>query len=298
MDYKQLFTQAMQRPDITEALAKAKELAGNITSYQKEQRTAPIIQALQQFADNYHAATTDEERQQANTMANQIRSNFLTGGGSGMDLPAQYWGSDPAKGFQTGRGFEVPVTGYEGLGREKTIDLKRQALIDALNTRLAEADLSGVDPSTGQKTWLRQYQEQDLATRLASGGGGGGSSGGGITPYQWYQIDRNEQQDRADIEKRARELATKDSRRWEGSEAQEQVLLELIDAYMAKKDPNTGKRYDYETAEKMARGDGRYLKPAEGYFTDNNLYEAYYNDLTRNRYDLPTGNPPEPLLAR
>ena len=181
--YGQLFAEAMQRPNIADSLAEAQLLAQNISDSQKQARIAPVVQALQQFANNYKAATTDEGRQTANAMANQIRSNFAAGGGSLMDLPTQYWGSDPTQGVQTAEGFQVPISGYEGLGRKDTIALKRQALLDALTQRVQEAGLTGIDPLTGQKTWERQYQEYTLANRGTGGGGGGsGSSGSSSTP--------------------------------------------------------------------------------------------------------------------
>jgi hypothetical protein len=166
----------MQRPNIADSLAEAQLLAQNISDSQKQARIAPVVQALQQFANNYKAATTDEGRQTANAMANQIRENFAAGGGSFTDLPTQYWGSDPTRGVQTTEGFQVPISGYEGLGRKDTIALKRQALLDALTQRVQEAGLTGIDPLTGQKTWERQYQEYTLANRGTGGGGGGSGS--------------------------------------------------------------------------------------------------------------------------
>ena len=183
MDYGQLFAAALQRPSIADTMGQAKDLAQSISEYQMQQRTAPVIQALQQFANNYNAATTDEGRHSANTMANQVRANYLAGGGSPMDLPSNLWGSAPASGFQTTGGFQAPVTGYEGLGRKDAIAIQRQALLDALTRRVQEAGLTGIDPATGEKTWDRQYQEYTLANRGTGGGGGGsGSSGSSSTP--------------------------------------------------------------------------------------------------------------------
>lgn len=173
MDYGQLFAAALQRPSIADTMGQAKDLAQNISAYQMQQRTAPVIQALQQFANNYNAATTDEGRTQANSMANQIRANYIAGGGSGMDLPTQYWGADPSQGFQTTGGFQAPLTGFEGLSRKDTIGFQRQALLDALTRRVQEAGLTGIDPATGEKTWDRQYQERQLALSAARGSGGG-----------------------------------------------------------------------------------------------------------------------------
>lgn len=184
--YGKLFAEAMQRPNIADSLAEAQLLAQNISDSQKQARIAPVVQALQQFANNYKAATTDEGRQTANAMANQIRSNFAAGGGSLMDLPTQYWGSDPTRGVQTAEGFQVPISGYEGLGRKDTIALKRQALLDALTQRVQESGLTGIDPKTGQKTWDRQVQEQQLALSAARAGSGGGSGSATATTRSNY----------------------------------------------------------------------------------------------------------------
>lgn len=149
---------------------RAKQAASNIAQFQQEQRINPVVQALQQFGNQYRAAATDEARAAANEGANAVRSNFYAAGGLPTDLPMQNWGSDPNKGFQTTAGFESPITGYEGLGRKDIIALRRQALLDALTRRVQEAGLTGIDPATGQKTWERQYKEAALAR---SGGGGG-----------------------------------------------------------------------------------------------------------------------------
>ena len=164
-------------PEINGVLEQAKGLAENILSYQKEQRTAPVLKALQQYAGNWNAATDDQGRQAANTVANQIRANAIAGGISPMDLPSSNWGADPLKGVQTTQGFQSPLTGYEGLQRKDAIDLRRQAMLDALTQRVDEAGLTGIDPTTGRKTWERQYQEQTLANSAAkaSSGGSGGS---------------------------------------------------------------------------------------------------------------------------
>ena len=47
-----------------------------------------------------------------------------------------------------------------------------QTLRDALTKRQLEAELTGIDPETGQPTWQRQYQMMALANRLSGGGGG------------------------------------------------------------------------------------------------------------------------------
>lgn len=175
MDYGQLFSGILRQPDIQSTMEQAKQLAQTISAYQREQRTTPVIKALQHYANQYNSTTDEAARAAANAMANQIRSSFIAGGGSPMDLPMQNWGANPASGFQTPVGFESPITGYEGLGRKDTINFRRQTNLDSLERRKLEADLSGIDPFTGQKTWPRQYQEAALA-RSSSGGGGGYTS--------------------------------------------------------------------------------------------------------------------------
>lgn len=161
----------------------ASQLAGLIKSYradakaqQKTETLSPYITALQNAANQYNTATDDTGRQNASALASLTRENMLRGGISPADIDQRYWGSDPTKGFQTTSGFEAPVTGYEGLKRTSAIDALRQALNDKLTQRQLEADLSGVDPHTGEKTWGRQYQEQQLALSAMKGAGGGGGS--------------------------------------------------------------------------------------------------------------------------
>jgi hypothetical protein len=105
------------------------------------------------------------------------------------------------------------------------------------------------------------------------------SSGGGITPYQGYEIGRNDQQDSAKIGAQARELASKDTRKWDEAA----TLKWLTDSYV-----QAG--YDAGTAEQMARTDPR-LAPPKGSYSENDLYNSYINDLTRQQYGLPTSNP-------
>lgn len=164
----------------------ASQLAGLIKSYradakaqQKTETLSPYITALQNAANQYNTATDDTGRQNASALASLTRENMLRGGISPADIDQRYWGSDPTKGFQTTSGFEAPVTGYEGLKRTSAIDALRQALNDKLTQRQLDADLSGVDPHTGEKTWGRQYQEQQLALAAMKGAGGGGGGGGG-----------------------------------------------------------------------------------------------------------------------
>ena len=63
------------------------------------------------------------------------------------------------------------------LGQDATsYERERQGQQDALQRRLTEAGLTGIDPLDGQKTWQRQYQENSLANALARASGGGGSA--------------------------------------------------------------------------------------------------------------------------
>lgn len=174
MGYEQIFSRLMEeKPDINSQLDQAKQLAQTISAYQKEQRTAPVIKALQEQSSLYNSTTDEAKRAAANAMNNRIRSNYLEGGGSPSELPSNLWGSDPTSGFQTMGGYDAPITGYEGLKRKDIIDWKRQAAMDALTKRVQESNITGIDPATNNKTWDRQYQEAALA-RSSSGGGGGG----------------------------------------------------------------------------------------------------------------------------
>lgn len=182
----------------------ASQLAGLIKSYraqakaqQKTETLAPYTQALEGAANQWRSATDDEGRANASALANLTRENMLRGGISPADIDQRYWGSDPTRGFQTTSGFEAPVTGYEGLKRTQAIDALRQSVLDKLTQRQTEADLSGIDPFTGEKTWGRQYQEQQLALAAMKGAGGGGGGGGGLTAYQQYQISAKEAADLA-----------------------------------------------------------------------------------------------------
>ena len=149
--------------------------AQRLQNIKKEQQTNPVIQALQRYGEQYKTATTDEERSLANKLANQIRLNYLAGGGSPMDLPTQYWGSTPAQGFQTSEGFQAPITGFEGLKRTDAMEARRQALLDALTKKQWEMSKEAQDwylPLT------KQTMEANIAKYSTGGGGGGGYSGG------------------------------------------------------------------------------------------------------------------------
>jgi hypothetical protein len=172
------------------AFEQAPLLANAVVQFQKEQRTAPYIQALQDYGRQYGAATDDAGRQRANAAANQARAAFISAGGSPLDLPRNLWGSSPDQGFQTGDEEFKPSYFGDNLSygqRERQAALKRQAEMDALQRRVSIAGLTGIDPETNQPTWEREYQLKALENRLAGGGGGG--SRGGLTAYQQNQID-------------------------------------------------------------------------------------------------------------
>lgn len=169
---EQISQAALQDPIAKRAFSDALQAVSTVKSLRaqaKQERTAPVVQALQRFADNYNAATTDEGRLTANAGANQVRDNYAAGGGSFTDLDPKYWGNNPAQGVQTTEGYQSPVSGYEGLGRKDAITAKRNALLDAMTQRVQEAGLTGIDPATGQKTWDRQYKEAALAKSGSSG---------------------------------------------------------------------------------------------------------------------------------
>jgi hypothetical protein len=196
--FNELFGQAMQRLNTPQpsTYERAKQVASDILQQQRTQRAAPLVKALDQFKQQYANATDDAGRQQANTLASQARNNYLAGGGSPMDLDISYWGADPTQGFQTTGGYQSPITGYENMARQNVIDIKRQAMIDALTKRSTIADITGIDPDTGEKTWGRQYQEQALAKSGSGGYGGyGGGGSGGSTSS-------------SDLEKEKAELAS------------------------------------------------------------------------------------------
>lgn len=210
----------------------ASQLAGLIKSYraqakaqQKTETLAPYTQALEGAANQWRSAADDEGRTNASALANLTRENILRGGISPADIDQRYWGSDPTKGFQTTSGFQAPVTGYEGLKRTQAIDALRQSLNDKLTQRQLDADLSGIDPHTGEKTWGRQYQEQQLALAAmkGAGGGGGGGGGGGSSAKIPSLYDQ------------AKEAAYNDPRLWMGKDAPPEgswTQDDLISAYM------------------------------------------------------------------
>ena len=128
------------------ALTQAPEVAGNILQYQKAQRAAPIIAALQNYGKQWGAAQAPEEQQRINAAANLARSSYLKSGGSPMDLPENLWGSSPEQGFQTGAEEYSPS--YTGDNM-------------TLGQALKAAAMTGM--FRGQPTWDRQLQEKTEA---------------------------------------------------------------------------------------------------------------------------------------
>ena len=163
-------------PDMQNTIKQAQQIAGLIKTQRSQQRTQPITNALSGLGEQYKSAQTDEQRQQANSLANMTRSNYLQGGGSPADLPSQNWGSDPSQGFQTAEGFQAPITGYEGLKRTDAISNRRQALTDMFEKQKWQAT------PESQEWYLpaaKKQTEATLANTLRSANAPYPSSGGG-----------------------------------------------------------------------------------------------------------------------
>jgi len=165
-------------PDMQNTIKQAQQIAGLIKTQRSQQRTQPITSALSGLGEQYKSAQTDEQRQQANSLANMTRANYLQGGGSPSELPSQYWGSDPGQGFQTSEGFQAPITGYEGLKRADAISNRRQSLSDLFEKQKWQATPESQD-------WYLPAAKQQAEATLANtrrsanapyGGGGGGAS--------------------------------------------------------------------------------------------------------------------------
>ena len=183
------YSQMFQDPVFQRAYQDVQKVIGLKKSYrgqQKQERLAPVTNALSGLGEQWKSAQTDEARQQANALANLTRSNFIAGGGSPSELPTNLWGGDTAQGFQASQGFQAPITGYEGLKREDAITAQRNALAD-----LMEREKWQANPES--QSWylplFKQKTEADISNTLRSanmpyGGSGGGSSSG-------TQTDRN-----------------------------------------------------------------------------------------------------------
>lgn len=173
----------LQDPAFQRAYAKFQQIAPILEQMQtqrtqaaQQERVAPVTNALASLGNQWKAATTDEGRNQAESLADKTRAAYITGGGSPTDISQQYWGSDPMQGFKTTTGYQAPITGYEGLDRDKTVDYTRDAIAAELKRRIDEAGLTGIDPQTGQKTWDRTYKEMMYNKPTGGSGGGGGST--------------------------------------------------------------------------------------------------------------------------
>ncbi|MDD5486677.1 MAG: hypothetical protein PHW65_03905 [Dehalococcoidales bacterium] len=119
-------------------------LANAIVGYQKEQRAAPFIEALKVLGEQW-AAATPEQQKGINLQANEVRDDYLDSGGSVGDMPRQFWGSDPSKGFQTGIGTYAP--GYAGDNW-------------SMGQKLQRADVTG--QLEGGLTWPAHVQNEGL----------------------------------------------------------------------------------------------------------------------------------------
>ncbi|MQL53385.1 hypothetical protein GFC01_14180 [Desulfofundulus thermobenzoicus] len=146
------------------AFEQAPALAQAIINWQKAQRMRPYAKAIEEYGSQW--ATADPEtRKKLNERASQARKAFIEAGGSPYDLPRSYWGDNPQAGFQIGIGeYAPPYTGgnYTVGQTIKQDEARRKALLDALEERLKEAQITGVDPWTGQPTPEAQRLNLDI----------------------------------------------------------------------------------------------------------------------------------------
>jgi hypothetical protein len=185
-------TPAQQRAfqDVQRLAPFIKQMKAQKAQAAQQERVAPVTNALSSLGQQWQAAATPEAKESAHSQANQVRSNYITGGGSPADLAQQYWGSDPTQGFQGAAGFQAPITGYEGLDRNDTVDYTRDAIAAELKRRIDEAGLTGIDPQTGQATLEGKYKNY-LMSKGSGGSGGSGSSGSSKTLLQQAQAAAN-----------------------------------------------------------------------------------------------------------
>ncbi len=185
-------TPAQQRAfqDVQRLVPFIKQMKAQKQAAAQQERVAPVTNALSQLGQQWQTAATPEAKESAHSQANQVRSNYITGGGSPSDLAQQYWGSDPTQGFQGAAGFQAPITGYEGLDRNDTVDYTRDAIAAELKRRIDEAGLTGIDPQTGQATLEGKYKNY-LMSKGSGGSGGSGSSGSSKTLLQQAQAAAN-----------------------------------------------------------------------------------------------------------
>lgn len=187
----------------TNAWEQAPILAQKIIDFQKTQRAAPFIQALQNYGQQYNKAQTDQEKQNASNAANLARAEYIKSGGSPWDLPSNLWGGDPSKGFQTGSNiFTAPYAGDNLTFGQKA---KRAALTGMFEGRPVPEYQKYLSSAEAQDWYLplaKKKLEADIAATGRSNRGGGGN-GGGLTAYQAWQINRANQKDIADAKQKA-----------------------------------------------------------------------------------------------
>lgn len=192
------------------SMEQAPLLAQKIIDFQKTQRSAPFIKALQGYGAQYGAAASDAERQGASNAANLARSEFVKSGGSPWDLPSNLWGSDPNKGFQTGgESYAAPYSGDNLTFGQKA---KAAALTGLFNNRPTPEYQQFTSSPQAQDWYLpltKQSMEADIAASNRSNRGGGGGSSRGLTAYQMWQINRTAQKDAADVKQKAWDDAVK-----------------------------------------------------------------------------------------
>ncbi|MFA7175174.1 MAG: hypothetical protein WC340_17505, partial [Kiritimatiellia bacterium] len=149
--------------------------ASPLASYEQRKVAETYAPAYQQLENNRAAALANISSQaalgsealaaQAKELEAQLMQDIM-GAATGQFQQAQ----------ATEQAQLAQVINYL-LGQENTAyERERQGQQDALQRRLTEAGLTGIDPLDGQKTWQRQYQENSLANALARASGGGGSA--------------------------------------------------------------------------------------------------------------------------
>lgn len=159
--------------------------ASPLASYEQRKVAETYAPAYQQLENNRAAALANISSQaalgsealaaQAKELEAQLMQDIM-GAATGQFQQAQ----------ATEQAQLAQVINYL-LGQENTAyERERQGQQDALQRRLTEAGLTGIDPLDGQKTWQRQYQENSLANALARASGGGGSGSATATTRSNY----------------------------------------------------------------------------------------------------------------
>lgn len=151
------------------ALEDAPLVAQKIIDFQKQQRAAPFIKALQNYGAQYGAAKTDADRQSASNAANLARSEFIKSGGSPWDLPLNLWGSDPSKGFQTGAGsYAAPYSGDNLTLGQKMKRAPFTGMFEGKPTAEYGQYLSSPEAQSWYLPLIRQSMEADIKNALRS----------------------------------------------------------------------------------------------------------------------------------